>query len=63
MEERVEVMTDNQFNGIIKMVMLIVGRCETANEALSALKLLLRNDDAAAIFEELDKLKSKKAEV
>ena len=54
MEMRCDVMTDNQFNGIIKMAMLIVGRCETANEALNALGLLLRDDDAAAVLEELE---------
>jgi len=60
MEERANVMTDNQFDNIIKMVMLIVGRCETSEDALNALKLLLRNDDAAAVFEELEKFKKGK---
>ena len=55
--EGAEVMTDNQWNGMIKMVMLIVGRCETASEALDALKILLRDDDASAVLAELEKLK------
>ena len=51
------IITDYHWNGIIKMVMLIVGRCETAGEALDALKILLRDDDANAVLAELEKLK------
>ena len=56
MEDSIEVMTNEQWDGMIKMVMLIVGRCETTDKALSALKILLRNkEDAEAIFEELNR--------
>ena len=54
LEERVDVMTNEQWDGMIKMVMLIVGRCKTTDKALSALKILLRDkEDAEAVFEEL----------
>ena len=54
MEERADVMTNEQWDGMIKMVMLIVGRYKTTDKALNALKILLRNkEDAEAIFEEL----------
>gem|GEM_PF-5962787 len=54
LEERVDVMTNEQWDGMIKMVMLIVGRCKTTDKALNALKILLRNkEDAEAVFEEL----------
>ena len=54
LEERADVMTDNQWDGMIKMVMLIVGRSKTTDRALSALKILLRDKkEAEAVFEEL----------
>jgi len=54
MEERMDVMTNEQWDGMIKMVMLIVGRCKTTDKALNALKILLRDkEDAEAIYEEL----------
>ena len=54
LEERADVMTNEQWDGMIKMVMLIVGRYKTTDKALNALKILLRDkEDAEAIFEEL----------
>ena len=54
LEERTDVMTNEQWDGMIKMVMLIVGRYKTTDKALNALKILLRDkEDAEAVFEEL----------
>ena len=59
MEERVEVMTDNQWDGMLKMVMKIIGTCRTTDDALDDLGDLLRDKkDADAIIE---KIKAKKA--
>ena len=60
MEERVEVMTNEQWDGMIKMVMKIVGNNRTTDDALDDLRDLLRDKkDADAIIE---KIKAKKAE-
>ena len=54
MEEAVETMTDNQWDGMIKMVMMIVGKCKTTDKALEELKFLLRDkQEADAIIREL----------
>ena len=54
MEGSVEVMTDNQWDGMIKMVMMIVGKCKTTDKALEELKMLLRDkQEADAIIKEL----------
>jgi len=58
MEERVEVMTDNQWDGMLKMVMKIIGNCGTTEGALDELRDLFRDKkEADAIIE---KIKAKK---
>ena len=44
MEERVEVMTDNQWFGMLRMVMKILKRCDTVEEAIAEIADLLRSD-------------------
>jgi uncharacterized protein Yka (UPF0111/DUF47 family) len=59
MEEKAEVMTDNQWDGMLKMVMKIIGNCKTTENALDELRDLFRDKkDADAIIE---KIKTKKA--
>ena len=59
MEEMAEVMTNEQWDGMIKMVMKIVGSCRTTEDALDDLRDLLRDKkDADAIIE---KIKAKRA--
>ena len=41
MEERVEFMTDKQFEGMIKMIRGAVEKCKDLNEALEYLNSLL----------------------
>ena len=63
MEERLDFpMTDNQWNGIIKMVMVLLSNYETSSEAIEALKVLLRNEDAAEVEEKIEKLKARRKE-
>ena len=50
MEERVDIMTDNQWDNMIKMVAMIVKNCKTTEQALSKLRMLCRNP------EEIDKI-------
>ena len=60
MKERIDFpMTDNQWNGIIKMVMVLLSNYETSGEAIEALKVLLRNEDAAEVEEKIEKLKAR----
>ena len=55
MDERVEYpMTDNQWNGIIKMVITIMFKCKTLEEAIRALMNLLRNEDATELLKQLE---------
>ena len=44
MEERVEVMTDNQWFGMLRMVIKILKRCNTVEEAIAEIADLLRSD-------------------
>ena len=44
MEERADVMTDNQWFGMLRMVMKILKRCKTIDEATEEIADLLRND-------------------
>ena len=44
MEERVEVMTDNQYYGILKMMLAILRRCKTIEEAVAEVVNLLKGD-------------------
>ena len=44
MEERVEVMTDNQWFGMLRMVMKILKRCKTVDEAIAEIADLLKSD-------------------
>ena len=44
MEERVDVMTDNQWFGMLRMVMKILKRCNTVEEAIAEIADLLRSD-------------------
>ena len=47
------------WNGIIKMVMVLLSNYETSGEAIEALKVLLRNEDAAEVEEKIEKLKAR----
>ena len=59
MEERAKVMTDNQWDGMLKMVMKIIGNCKTTENAIDELRdLFCDKKDADAIIE---KIKTKKA--
>ena len=52
MEERMDVMTDNQWDGMIKMFMMIAKRCKSTDEVLSELRMLVRDKkEADAIIE------------
>ena len=52
-------MTDNQWDGMLKMVMKIIGNCKTTENALDELRdLFCDKKDADAIIE---KIKTKKA--
>ena len=63
MEERMEYpMTDNQWNGILKMVMVLITTCETKEEALEAIKVMLRNEDAAEVTEKIEAMKARRKE-
>jgi len=44
MEERAEVMTDNQYYGILKMILAILRRCKTIEEATAEVINLLKGD-------------------
>jgi len=44
MEERAEIMTDNQWFGMLRMVMKILKRCKTIEEATTEIADLLRSD-------------------
>ena len=62
MEERVEyAMTDYQFDGIIKMVMMLVAKCETSGEAVEELSVLLRSEQSAAeVMAKIEESKARK---
>ena len=44
MEERLDVMTDNQYYGILKMILAILRRCKTLDEAITEIINLLKGD-------------------
>ena len=44
MEERVEVMTNEQWFGVLRMVVKIIKRCQTTEEAVREIEDLLRGD-------------------
>ena len=44
MEERLDVMTDNQYYGILKMILAILRRCKTLEEAITEIVNLLKGD-------------------
>ena len=44
MEERLDVMTDNQYYGILKMILAILRRCKTIEEAIAEVVNLLKDD-------------------
>ena len=44
MEERVEVMTNEQWFGVLRMVVKIIKRCKTTEEAVREIEDLLRGD-------------------
>ena len=50
MEERADVMTDNQWDNMIKMFAMIVQNCKSTEEVLLKLKALCRSP------EEIDKI-------
>ena len=61
MEERLDFpMTDNQWNGIIKMVIMLLSKCENLGEATETLKALLRNEDAAELDEKIEEVKARR---
>ena len=47
MEERMDAMTDNQWDGMIKMFMMIAKRCKSTDEVLSELRMLVRDKKEA----------------
>jgi hypothetical protein len=51
--ERAEVMTDNQWDGIIKLVYLLLRKSKSKEEAMKELKLLMR--DREKFEQELEK--------
>lgn len=57
MEERVEAgMTDNQWDGMIKMFLMMVCESESREQIAQKLKFLLRNStDFDAIMQEFEK--------
>ena len=58
LEERADVMTDNQWDGMIKMFMMMVCDTDTKEEMLEKLKLLLKSEDEAERI--MSKLKIRK---
>ena len=61
LEERADVMTDNQWDGMIKMFMMMVCDTDTKEEMLEKLKLLLKSESEAERM--MSKLKIRKPEV
>ena len=55
MEETVEVMTDNQWDGILKLVYLLLRKSKSKEEAMKDLKLLMR--DREKFEQELEGMK------
>ena len=55
-----DVMTDNQWDGMIKMFMMMVHDSETKEQILQKLMLLLRNEEEAEKV--MSKLKKQKPE-
>ena len=56
MEERGDVMTDNQWDGMLKMVIMMLRRCKTKEQAIDELKVLVRDrKELDATLEELDR--------
>ena len=61
MEERLEyAMTDNQWNGILKMVMVLITTCETKEEAIDAIKVMLRNEDADEVTKKIEAMMARR---
>ena len=56
-----DVMTDNQWDGMIKMFMMMVYDTETKEQIMQKLMLLLRNEEEAEKV--VSKLKKQKSEV
>ena len=61
MEERCDIMTDNQWDGMIKMFMMMVCDTEDRGEMLRKLKLLLKSREEADLV--MSELKIRKPEV
>jgi len=53
MEERIDIMTDNQWDGILKLVYLLLRKSKSKEEAMKELKLLMR--DREKFEQELEK--------
>ena len=45
MEERVEIMTDNQWFGMIKMLLALAKRCDSKEDIIRELENFLRDKD------------------
>ena len=45
MEERAEMMTDYQWDNIIKMIVMIAGKCDTVADVLDNLRLLAKKPE------------------
>ena len=59
MEEAAEIMTDHQWDGMLKMVMKIIGNCGTTEKALDELRDLFRDKkDADMIIEKIKQNKN-----
>ena len=56
-----DVMTDNQWDGMLKMFMMMVYDTDTKEQILQKLMLLLRNEEEAEKI--ISKLKKQKQEV
>ena len=58
MEERVDVMTDNQWDGMIKMFMMMVCETKSQDQILQKLTYLLKDkQDVEKIIQEFKKQK------
>ena len=52
MEERADVMTDNQYYGILKMVYMLLRDCKSINQGLAKLLKLMREVDREELKKE-----------
>ena len=56
MEERVDAMTDHQWDGMLKMVIMMLRHCKTKEQAIEELKVLVRDKkELDATLEELER--------